>query len=227
MFLVTAANDGTQAVYFVAQNVRHSILPSDVQTEEQINPLWPVRSVNPDEVLAYPEGAPLGNARAGLVTPAPVPIQADAAPAASTYILQPGDNLTHIARDNGTTVEAILAANGISNPNRIYSGQTLVIPTTDSPVADTSTNDNAQDSTVAEVPATDPSANAQDTAVAEVPATDPSADAQTYTVQRGDAAIKVARRFGISTDELLSANDISDPNRVYVGQVLTIPAASS
>jgi LysM repeat protein len=44
------------------------------------------------------------------------------------HIVRWGENLYRIARYYGTTVEAIAAANGIANPNRIYAGQRLVIP---------------------------------------------------------------------------------------------------
>lgn len=48
----------------------------------------------------------------------------------STYQLQDGDTLSQIAADNGTTVEALLAANPqITDPNAIRAGDTLVIPT--------------------------------------------------------------------------------------------------
>ncbi len=49
----------------------------------------------------------------------------------------------------------------------------------------------------------------------------------TYTVQPGDSAFKIARNFGIAQEALLEANGISNPNRVYAGQVLTIPGSSS
>jgi putative chitinase len=46
---------------------------------------------------------------------------------------------------------------------------------------------------------------------------------QTYTVQRGDTLFAIALRFGVTTRALQAANDIADPDRIYVGQVLTIP----
>jgi GH25 family lysozyme M1 (1,4-beta-N-acetylmuramidase) len=51
--------------------------------------------------------------------PAPKPAQA------STYIVKSGDTLSEIAAKHNTTVAAISALNGISNPNKIYVGQTI------------------------------------------------------------------------------------------------------
>lgn len=44
------------------------------------------------------------------------------------YTVQPGDTLWVIAVRYGVTVEAIVEANGIENPNLIYPGQRFVIP---------------------------------------------------------------------------------------------------
>jgi murein DD-endopeptidase MepM/ murein hydrolase activator NlpD len=46
----------------------------------------------------------------------------------------------------------------------------------------------------------------------------------TYTVKPGDTLSKIARLNGCSTDQLLQANpQISDPNKIKVGDVLTLP----
>lgn len=51
-------------------------------------------------------------------------------PLVEDYKIQKGDNLTKIAKANNTTVEALLKANpDIKNPNLIYAGETLKIPT--------------------------------------------------------------------------------------------------
>lgn len=47
-----------------------------------------------------------------------------------TYTVKRGDTLSAIARKYGTTVEALVASNGIKNKNLIYAGQVLTIPTT-------------------------------------------------------------------------------------------------
>jgi LysM repeat protein len=46
----------------------------------------------------------------------------------STHIVQRGENLYRIALRYDTTVDAIVAANGLTNRNRLYVGQRLVIP---------------------------------------------------------------------------------------------------
>lgn len=48
-------------------------------------------------------------------------------PAARTYTVRAGDNLSAIAAKYGTTYQALAAKNGIANPNLIYPGQVLRI----------------------------------------------------------------------------------------------------
>lgn len=50
-----------------------------------------------------------------------------AKPAARTYTVRAGDNLSSIAARYGTTYQALAAKNGIANPNLIYPGQILKI----------------------------------------------------------------------------------------------------
>jgi LysM repeat protein len=47
---------------------------------------------------------------------------------ARTYVIAKGDTLLSIARRYGLTVKQLQTANNIANPDRIYPGQTLVIP---------------------------------------------------------------------------------------------------
>lgn len=49
-------------------------------------------------------------------------------PSYIVYVVQPGDTLFKIARRYGTTVDAIVEANDIENPDRIDVGQKLCIP---------------------------------------------------------------------------------------------------
>ena len=44
-----------------------------------------------------------------------------------TYAVRTGDTLSEIAAEYGTTYQKLAQINGISNPNRIYPGQTLKV----------------------------------------------------------------------------------------------------
>ncbi len=46
---------------------------------------------------------------------------------------------------------------------------------------------------------------------------------RTYTVVAGDTLFVIAQRFGVSLDELVAANGITNPDRLEIGQVLIIP----
>lgn len=50
---------------------------------------------------------------------------------------------------------------------------------------------------------------------------------QTHTVKLGDTLNTISSRYGISTEELIKANNIKDMNLVKVDQTLIIPAKSS
>jgi LysM repeat protein len=253
VFLSTTADDGSRVSYFVAQNSRHSILEADLLIEEQINPLWPWRTASRAEVMAYPETSAIGSAAVGLLPgtarAAAAPVQADDTAAAqspttvaelgapdevdsqpSVYVLKAGDNLIRVSARYGTTVQAILDNNGLTNANRIFIGQTLIIPgQADIPaVAEEAPSVAEEAPSVAEeapsVAEEAPSVAEEAPSVAEEAPAVADAPDTTYTVQRGDSAIIIARRSGISEAALLEANGIRNANLVMIGQVLTIPS---
>ena len=51
----------------------------------------------------------------------------------------------------------------------------------------------------------------------------PSAGEQTYVVKRGDNLFRIALRYNMSYVDLARYNGISDPSRIYVGQIIRIP----
>ena len=49
----------------------------------------------------------------------------------------------------------------------------------------------------------------------------------TYAIKAGDTLNKIAKKFGLTVDALLAANkQIKNPNKISVGDVLTIPTAT-
>jgi LysM repeat protein len=71
----------------------------------------------------------------GAATAAPPPAQPPSQPSGGTgtfiwHTVQPGETLSSIALRYGTTWQAVAQANSLSNPNQIYVGQKLKIPTT-------------------------------------------------------------------------------------------------
>lgn len=48
-----------------------------------------------------------------------------------------------------------------------------------------------------------------------------------YTVRRGDTLSKIANRYGITVNEIVTLNNIPNPNLIYVGQQLRIPLNNS
>ena len=123
-----------------------------------------------------------------------------------------------IAKRYGVTQEAILAANGMKNHN-ISLGQQLRIPGKGAAVASQSAKKAPVASSVRPVVAS----------VSSVPVSRPVAEAKAtnkivqYTVQNGDTLWAIARRYGTTVAALAQVNGLSDPARIYPGQVLRIP----
>ncbi|HEY4691580.1 MAG TPA: LysM domain-containing protein [Anaerolineae bacterium] len=78
----------------------------------QANNILPPYIIHPGDVLKIPTGGTT-------ITPAP---------GGKTHVVQPGENLFRIALRYGSTVQALAAANGITNINLIFVGQVLKIP---------------------------------------------------------------------------------------------------
>ncbi|MBA3871685.1 MAG: LysM peptidoglycan-binding domain-containing protein, partial [Anaerolineae bacterium] len=117
----------------------------------------------------------------------------------ATYVVKQGETLFKIATHFNLTTKQLAEANGITNPALIYAGQILKIPGASF----------ANPTTVAPSPTTQPTAVPQATG--------------TYTVQVGDTLYKIAVRFKTTTTKLMSLNNITNANIVYIGQVLKVP----
>jgi murein DD-endopeptidase MepM/ murein hydrolase activator NlpD len=58
-------------------------------------------------------------------------------------------------------------------------------------------------------------------------ATPAAAGVRIHVVQRGENLTSIAALYGVSISAIMQANGISDANRIYFGQRLTIPSGSS
>ena len=118
-----------------------------------------------------------------------------------TYIVSRGDTLKSLANRFGTSVDILLSLNtSITNVNLIYEGQRLVVPSGRG------------------VPVPPPTTNP--------PPAGPGG--QLYYAQSGDTLRKIAAKFNTSVDAILKVNpQITNPNLIYVGQAISIPAGVS
>ena len=115
----------------------------------------------------------------------------------ASYTVKSGDTLSGIASQYNTTVNQIVSLNQLSNPNLIYVGQVLKLK-------------NSQ--------TTNPSSSSSSTA---------TTTAGTYTVKAGDTLSAIASRYSTSSSTLASLNSLSNPNLIYVGQVLKVSSNAS
>jgi hypothetical protein len=70
-----------------------------------------------------------------------------------------------------------------------------------------------------------PSPSATKAAASTEPTGAPATTAKVYVVKSGDTLLKIAKKFGITVDELIAANkQIKNPNKIGVGAELKIPA---
>lgn len=123
---------------------------------------------------------------------------ASAAAQEEWYSVQPGDSIESIAARFRISAELIIERNGLAQASPIVMDQILIIP-------------------VAKEVAISPGASGVSVA---------GHAEQTHIVQRGETLQVIARRYGLSWQTLTRANNIANPNLIYAGQALVVPASS-
>lgn len=185
----------------VAATATHTVVSGDS--------LWSIarkHDISVAELAAANQLAPSATLRIGqtlTVPAAPVGLDASSgmsSDAANTYTVVSGDTLGGIARKQGTTVSALRAANNLSG-DMLHVGQKLVLPA---------------DATGVPAPASTSSGSGASV----------RAGSGTYTVVPGDTLGAIARRHGAKVGDIALLNNITDPAKLRVGQVLKLPAGA-
>jgi LysM repeat protein len=135
-------------------------------------------------------------APAAAPTPPVVPV-----PAPLVHVVRGGDTLWDIAIRYGTTVDALVVANRLSNPSFVRVGQAITIPTSASAPPPT--------------PATSASASAAPPA------------AVVHVVAGGETLWVISARYGVTIGAIVDANDLADPSFIRTGQRLAIPTVGA
>lgn len=136
-----------------------------------------------------------------------------------THKVVSGDTVWDLARTYGSTVSAIIGANGLGKSAVIHVGQTLKVPGTTAPrkagatTATTVSNvKNVTTSTAGEPKL------ATDKNLAEF-----GAESAEYIVISGDTLSRISSKYGVSINAIVSANGIRNAGSISVGQKLSIP----
>ena len=173
---------------------------------------------------------------------------AKAAPKASVsgdaYVVKSGDALSKIASAHGIKTKELMAANNITDANKIRAGQKLAIPGAKAAAKSepAKVEEKPAEAPVAPIPAPVPEvAPAPEAAPEAMPAPAVAAPAAPavpaapvagqdamldYTVQDGDTAEGIARLFVVNKDDILSVNGIPAGSDVKPGQKIKIPPSS-
>ena len=111
------------------------------------------------------------------------------------YEIKSGETLGTIAMEYGFSLDDIMAINGIHDPNQIFAGQKLNLPT---------------DRVDQKIPISTKKE-------AKLAAFD-------HEVKPGETLGAIAMEYGFSLDDIMTINGIPDPNQIFAGQKLNLPA---
>ena len=115
-----------------------------------------------------------------------------------THIVEAGENLSSIATDYDTTVEAIRAVNHIEDPRSLRTGEELIIPLTGSAGGPTP--------------------------VPGAPTVPPRGiEVAIHVVQPGEGLLGIALQYDTSVEVIMAANNLADAQWIFAGQELLIP----
>ena len=151
-----------------------------------------------------------------------------------THTVQPGETLSGIAQKYGVKVADLAAWNQIADPARIRAGAELVVSPPVKPAEKTYTVAPGDTFSgiakkfgveVAELMAhngyEDPTKLLAGSEI-KIPAAKPKL--KKYKVVAGDTFVGIAKKFGVTAEELMAHNGYQDPTKLLAGTTIEIPA---
>ena len=198
-----------------------------------------LQSVSPGEAESMSAGTP---------QPTPVPQNAGT-PLFVFHTVQVSDTLISLAGQYDITAEELLVANNLRNPDDLQAGQYLLIPSSDEFTRQKVFVHQVKEgdtllgiavkygSSVKNIQAANPGLDSDDALVIDQtvavpivfleanPAVTPNDTEEVvyHTIKSGEFPLSIATQYDIPVEILLSANEISDPTLLQIGQELLIP----
>jgi len=201
-------------------------LGTDIESLAKLNGLKKPYRLQPGQVLKNPK-APKATAKAS---------SSSGGGSGGTYTVKRGDTLFSIAQRNGTTVDALRAANGLGRSSSLMPGAKLKLPGGAEP------EDRAEAADEEVATAERPTSTARrsepepEPAAGERSVTDRSATGRVitidvpgkaYKVRKGDTLERVANRLDSNVAELARINKLKKPYRLQPGQTIRGPGTSA
>ena len=132
-----------------------------------------------------------------------------------SYKVQSGDSLTSVARRYNIGISDLAAANGLTTTSNLILGRSITIPAGGSaPTSSSTSTSSSSKASTSSAPTSSSSSGKK------------LGNTERYKVQSGDGLIVLARRAGVSVEDLAATNNLAPNAQLQVGQVIDIPKAT-
>jgi membrane-bound lytic murein transglycosylase D len=131
------------------------------------------------------------------------------------HVVQKGESLGSISKKYNVSVQDIQTANKIRNPNKIKVGVTLMVPS--GPLAPPTAKAKSKKSTKGKSSSSNSQSGKGTSSKSKTPT-----KKLTHTIQKGENLSKIAKKYDVSSEELMKWNKITNPNKIYAGQKLKV-----
>ena len=134
---------------------------------------------------------------------------------AVSYKVKSGDTLTGVAQRYNIGLGDLAAVNNLKTNSNLILGRTITIPAKGSVSASASSKSSSTVSTETK--------SKSDSAPATSNSGKKLGNTESYKVQSGDGLIALARRFGVSVEDLAATNDMTTKAQLQRGQTIKVP----